>query len=185
MNPRSAELDEILRREPWIMGVLTTARELELPDWFVGAGAIRDLVWDVRFGHGFDPANIADIDLVYFDPADLSKDREHAIEARLGEQWDVTNQAAVHTWFHERFGGDAVPALRSTEEGIATWPEHATCVGARLEADDSLTIAAPHGLDALLNGVWSSNAVRVSPEVAAQRLARKDVGRRWPRLQVC
>jgi hypothetical protein len=176
------------------MDVLATARELELPDWFIGAGAIRDLVWDVRFGHGFDPATIADIDLVYFDPDDLSKAREHELEARLsdafrsagrsGAEWDVTNQAAVHTWFHVRFGGEPVAPLRSTEDGIATWPEHATCVGARLEADGAITVTAPHGLDALLDGVWSTNAIRVTPAVAARRLAKKHVGERWPRLRV-
>ena len=166
------------------MGVLATARDERLPDWFVGAGAVRDLVWDVRFGHGFDPANVEDIDLVYFDPTDLTKNREHEIEARLGSRWDVTNQAAVHTWFHTKFGGEPVPPLTSTVEGMATWPEHATCVGVRLEDDDSLTIAAPHGLGALLDGVWSTNPMRVSPDVAVGRLAKKDPGKRWPRLRV-
>ena len=168
------------------MGVLAAARAENLPDWFVGAGAIRDVVWDLRFGHGFHPANIADIDLVYFDRDDLpdSKEREHEAEARLGAAWDVTNQAAVHTWFHERFGGDPVRPLRSTEDGIATWPEHATCVGVRLDVDDSMTIAAPHGLGALLDGVWSSNPARVTAEEAARRLAGKRVGERWPRLRV-
>ena len=166
------------------MDVLATARGERLPDWFVGAGAIRDLVWDVRFGDGFDPSRIEDIDLVYFDPSDLSKDRDHEVEARLGPRWDVTNQAAVHTWFHTTFGGDPVEPLRSTEAGIATWPETATCVGARLEDDGSLTIAAPLGLDDLLDGVWRVNPVRVAPEEAARRLARKAPEHRWPRLRL-
>ena len=164
------------------MEVLATARGERLPDWFVGAGAIRDLVWDVRFGDGFDPARVEDIDLVYFDPSDLSRDREHDVESRLGDRWDVTNQAAVHTWYHVKFGGGPVEPLTSTEAGIATWPEYATSVGVRLEDDGTLTIAAPHGLDDLLDGVWRSNPVRVSPEEANRRLARKDPGNRWPRL---
>ena len=166
------------------MGVLDQARRLGLPDWFVGAGAIRDLVWDVRFGAGFDAAAIEDIDLVYFDPHDVSKDREHEIEARLGPRWDVTNQAGVHTWFHLRFGGDPVEPLTSTEAGIATWPETATCVGVRLEADGTLTVAAPLGLDDLLDGVWRLNPVRVTSAVAAQRLAKKSPGTRWPGVRV-
>ena len=181
---RHSELLQIVAGEPWLMDVLCTAREERLPDWFVGAGAIRDVVWDKRIGSGFDPARIADIDLVYFDPSDLTKDREHEVEARLGPRWDVTNQAAVHTWFHTRFGGDPVAPLRSTADGIATWPEYATCVGVRLEDDDTLTVCAPHGLDDLLEGVWRTNPVRVSAEEAATRLARKAPGVRWPGLRL-
>lgn len=181
---REHELVDIVRNEPWLVRVLETARELALPDWFVGAGAIRDVVWDLRFGAGFDPARIEDVDLVYFDASDLSKDSEHDIEARLPKGWDVTNQAAVHTWFHERFGGDPVEPLTSTIDGIATWPETATAVGVRLEADGSLTIAAPLGLDDLLDGVWRANAVRVTPAEARARFEKKHVGKRWPGVRV-
>ena len=185
MNPpRSDELLAVVTATTWLMDVLRRARDEHLPDWFVGAGAIRDVVWDVRFGDGLHPSGIEDIDLVYFDPSDLSKDREHEIEARLGPRWDVTNQAAVHTWFHTKFGGDPVEPLTSTTDGIATWPEYATCVGVRLEDDDTLTVTAPHGLDDLLDGVWRSNPVRVSPEEAVRRLARKAPGKRWPRVRL-
>lgn len=181
---RDDELLTIVEAEPWLMAVLRTARELALPDWYVGAGAIRDVVWDVRFGGGWDPARIEDVDLVYFDPDDLTKETEHAIEARLPPGWDVTNQAAVHLWFHDKFGGDPVPPLRSTVEGIATWPETATAVGVRLEPDDSLTVAAPHGLDDLLDGVWRANPGRVTPDEARRRFDRKQVGKRWPAVRI-
>jgi hypothetical protein len=180
---RRSELLEIVTATPWLMGVLARARDEQLPDWFVGAGAVRDVVWDTRLGGGFDASRVADVDLVYFDPSDLTKAREHEIEARLGEQWDVTNQAAVHTWFHTKFGGEPVAPLTSTADGIATWPEYATCVGVRLEDDDTLTVCAPHGLDDLLDGVWRTNPVRVSEAEAAGRLARKAPGKRWPGLR--
>jgi len=97
-----------------------------------------------------------------------------------GEPW----LTGVHTWFHLRFGGDPVEPLTSTEAGIATWPETATCVGVRLEADGTLTVAAPLGLDDLLDGVWRLNPVRVTSAVAAQRLAKKSPGTRWPGVRV-
>ena len=186
MTPRADELIGIIRQVPWLLEVLTTARSLGLPDWYVGAGAVRDVVWDIRFGHGFDPVNIRDIDLVYFDASDLDSatERDRLMEARLPPGWDVKNQAAVHTWFHRRFGGEPVEPLLSTVEGIATWPETATAVAVRLEVDESLTIAAPHGLDDLLDGVWRRNPVRVSDEEASRRLERKNVAERWPGLRV-
>jgi hypothetical protein len=166
-----------------MMAVLALVRELELPDWFVGAGAVRDLVWDVRFGAGFEPARVEDIDVVYFDPDDLAHEAELAVEARLQAsrpelEWDAKNQARVHLWYPERFGEEVEP-LPSTEAGIATWPETATCVGVRLEPDDHLTITAPHGLEDLLDGLWRLNPVRVTEEEAERRFARKDPIRRW------
>jgi uncharacterized protein len=180
---RDRELTDILQSEPWMMSVLATAREVDLPDWYIGAGAIRDLVWDVRFGGGFDPAAIEDVDLVFFDPDDLSHEREVAVEQLLGPDWDVKNQAAVHTWFEARFGTPATP-LASTVDGIATWPEYCTCIGVRLERDGAFTIAAPHGLDDLLDGVWRTNAVRVTPAESAKRLAKKEPATRWPGVRV-
>jgi uncharacterized protein len=176
---RHSELGDLLLAEPWFVAQLERARALELPDWYIGAGAVRDLVWDVRFGDGFDPTRIEDVDLVYFDPDDLSHEREVALERLLGERWDVKNQAAVHLWFESKFGTPATP-LTSTVDGIATWPEFCTCVGARLELDGTLTIAAPHGLDDLLDGRWRLNPVRVTAEEAARRRAKKDPAARWP-----
>ena len=185
---RADELRAILAKEPWIVGVLELVRALRLPDWYVGAGAVRDLVWDVRHGSGFDPSTIVDVDVVYFEPDDLGHEREVELEARLASarpelQWDVKNQARVHLWYPDRFG-EVVDPLGSTEAGIATWPETATAVGARLEDDGSLTIAAPLGVDDLLDGIWRVNPVRVRPEEVAARLARKDPRRRWPGIRI-
>lgn len=178
------DLLELLRASSWLQARLQKARDLRLPDWFLGAGAIRDLAWDTWFGHGFEPRSISDLDLVYFDPVDLSHDAELVVELRLGAGWDVKNQARVHLWYADRFGGEAVAPLTSTTDGISTWPETATCVGVRLEDDDSLTIAAPHGLDDLLAGVWRVNPSRVTPDEAALRLARKAPATRWPGVRV-
>jgi len=43
------------------------------------------------------------------------------------------------------------PPVKSSCESIAYWGETPTCVGVRLNDDDSITICAPHGLDDLMN----------------------------------
>jgi hypothetical protein len=53
------------------------------PEWWVGAGVIRDLVWDVRFGSGFDPAEVRDVDVAFFDATDLSPERDQQMESCL------------------------------------------------------------------------------------------------------
>ncbi len=183
----AAEVERIVRSTPWLMDALEAAREVNPPDWVIGAGAVRTAVWDRL--HGFDePTELADVDLAFFDPDDLSPERdlevEHALRERRPElSWDAKNQAAVHVWYPAKFGYDVEP-LTSTAAAVATWPETATCVGVRLEADDGMTVVAPHGLDDLLGLVLRRNPARVSPEEYERRLRTKRIKGRWPRVRV-
>ena len=185
---RGDELSELVLGCAWLTNLLRIVGALDLPDCWIGAGAVRDLVWDVRFGDGFDPADIADVDVVYFDPDDLSAAPQRAAELHLQQQepaidWDVKNQARVHLWYPARFGRPAEP-LTSTTHGIATWPETATAVGVRLRPDGRLDVAAPFGLDDLLDGVWRHNWARVTDHEYRARIARKQPTARWPGVVV-
>ena len=185
---RAEELTELLLASSWLQHLLRIVAALSLPDCWIGAGAVRDLVWDMRFGSGFDPDRIADVDVVFFDPLDLSARLEHDIERRLRDQepsvdWDVKNQARVHLWYEARFGQPAEP-LTSTTDGVATWPETATAVAVRLREDGALDVAAPFGLDDLLDGVWRANFVRVTEAEYRARLERKQPHVRWPGVVV-
>ena len=83
---RGGELTELVLGSDWLMQRLRIVAALDLPDCWIGAGSVRDLVWDIRFGNGFDPANIEDVDVVFFDPDDLSAEHEHDIERQLSER---------------------------------------------------------------------------------------------------
>jgi uncharacterized protein len=180
-------LEEIVRGTPWLMDALRAARKLDAPDWVIGAGALRTAVWDRL--HGFAaPSPVNDVDVAFFDPRDLTPERDRAVEDGLRGvlptvEWDAKNQAAVHLWYERRFGFPVEP-LRSTAAGVATWPETATAVAVRLEPDDSLTIVAPLGLDDLLGLVHRRNPRRVSVEEYRRRLACKRILERWPRVTV-
>ncbi len=176
----AAELMDRLRREPWLLRALDATAASGLPDAWVGAGVIRDVVWG-QLCRGFDPGDVADIDVAYFDPDDLSRARDLAAQETLAENaslpWEATNQAAVHTWYHLHFGGPPVGALSSVHDAVATWPETATCVAIR-KAPGGFEVCAPHGLGDLLAGIWRANPVRVTPAISWARLARHQ-GRRW------
>jgi hypothetical protein len=98
--------------------------------------------------------------------------------------WEAGNQAAVHTWYDRKFGGEPVPPLRSIVEAIGTWPETATAVVVRLDRADRIEICAPHGLDDLLAGVWRRNSARISLQRSRERLARHRPAERWPAVKV-
>jgi uncharacterized protein len=179
-------LSAVLRRAPYLMTAFVAARAADPPDWLISAGAIRDAVWDSI--HGRPPIAVPrDIDLGFFDPADLTAARDQAVEDDLrarapGLPWEAKNQAGVHLWYPKRFGLD-VPPFRSTAEAVATYPETATCVGVRLLPDDDMLVVAPHGLDDLFDCVCRHNPTRVSTDFYEQRVVAKGWRARWPRMR--
>ena len=160
-EPRRLErLTEIIRSSSWFMEVLRAARDANPPDWLVGGGALRNLVWDRLHGQTR-PTPPRDVDLAFFDPVRLDPQRDAEVERVLatrlpGVPWEAKNQAAVHRWYPRVFGFEVEP-LASTEDGIATWPETATAVAVRLEPDDRLRVVAPCGLGDLLGLVCRRN----------------------------
>jgi uncharacterized protein len=188
VNAPEARLLGIVQSSRWFCGLLDAGQSLGLASWCIGAGALRNLVWDALHGHAV-PSAPADIDLAYFDAEDLSPATERALQTTLeqrcpGEPWEVTNQAAVHLWFERHFG-HAVTPLPSLEAAVATWPEFATSVGiTRDPADGALRVIAPHGLDDLLGMVVRRNPTRVSVETYRRRVRDKRYAERWPRVQV-
>jgi hypothetical protein len=93
-------VEGLVRASAWMMRVLHAARAE--PGAWVGAGVLRDLVWGERYGSGFEPARVRDVDVAYFDPHDLSGANDDRVTVRLGRRlpgvpWEAKNQAAVHT----------------------------------------------------------------------------------------
>jgi len=169
-----------------LMSALETVRALNLGAWCIGAGAVRSLVWDSLHGTDYRLAD-GDVDVVYFD-ADSHPGQDAAFEARLRSllpalRWEVTNQAHVHLW-SAKLLGQAIAPFACLEDGIATWPEFATCVGVYLDADDSIGIIAPHGLDDLFNLRVRHNPVIASLATYRARVKSKRFAERWPRLSI-
>ena len=183
----AARLRTIARATPWCMQALQAVAQLGLPHCCIGAGAVRNLVWDALHGY-VQPSALSDIDVAYFDAHDVQARREVELRQRLetvlpGMPWEVCNQARVHLWFEDEFGY-AVPPLLSLDDAIASWPEFATAVGLYLQPDDGIGIIAPHGLDDLFNMVVRRNPARISEDGYAQRLASKNYAARWPRVTI-
>ena len=168
--------------DPWRLSVLRAVRALHLPDAAVGAGFVRNAVWDWLHGYGV-PTMPADVDVLFFDPADTSLKRESDLERRLATAmadvpWSVRNQARMH-----RRNGDR--AYADTEDAMRHWLETATSVGLRLESDDSVTIIAPFGVGDLM-ALRSGPTPRGRQRIAAYRarMRAKAWQARWPRVRI-
>ena len=177
----------IIAEDAVAMEQLRAVRSLGLPDWCIAAGFVRNRVWDHLHGYAC-PTPVADVDVAFFDPDDLRREREEAIERELftlrGDvPWDVKNQAAVHCWYETVFGV-AVPPLTSIEDAVSSWPETATCVAVRLQTDGDLLVLAPHGLDDLFQLLLRWNPRRSTLELFRRRVREKEIERKWPRVRI-
>jgi hypothetical protein len=182
---RLAELREILEADARLMAALALCRDLLPVTAWIGAGAIRNTVWDHL--HGRAPGPLGDIDVVFHDAA-LPPEADAGFAAMLHAAcpdlaWDVTNQAHVHRWYGDYFGKDVAP-FASLAEGIASWPDTATAIAVRLATDGSIDVLAPFGLNDLFGLVLRWNPVRVSAETFMTRIHAKQWLARWPNLGV-
>lgn len=185
---RAFLLEKIVREDADLMALLKGLQELNLPDWRLVSGAIYQTVWNRLTnkpqGHG-----IKDYDIAYFDDSDLSYEAEDKVikqvEAKLvdwAERIEVRNQARVHLWFPEKFGG-IYPQLTCTDDSLNNYMCTTHAVAVRLESDDSLSIKAPYGLADIF--ALTIRPCRALPENKANyaKKARR-MTRLWPELKV-
>ena len=172
---------DIIAQDPVGMEQLRAVRTLGLPDWCIAAGFVRNRVWDHL--HGIAPPRPpVDIDVLYFDAGDLSREREAEHERRLqallpDAPWQVRNQARMHV-------GKGVPPHRDTAEAMTYWLETVTAVGVRLEADDRLTVVAPLGTDDLLGLCCRPTMFgRARRHEYEARIANKRWRELWPKVR--
>lgn len=180
---REALLREIVCADPARRACLEAVRELGLPDAWIGAGFVRNAVWDALTGMTGAHAD-ADLDVIWFDPARIDpafdREAEHTLSTALpGRRWSVKNQARMHLR-----NGD--PPYASAADALRFWPETATAVAVRLDAHGELAIAAPWGLADLF-----SQIIRPTPAFAArkhalflERVREKRWLERWPGVTV-
>ena len=169
-----------------MMDVLHIAEELNLPEWLIGAGFIRNKVWDYLHGYQKETADTADIDLIYFDQHGNDENADEKLSEKLntktGLNWEVVNEAYAHKWYTIK-----PPQYISSEDAVSKWPETATCIGVKIE-NGNLHLIAPHGIGDLVNLI-----VRPSPafidegnvkNVVVERMNKKRWLEKWPKLKL-
>lgn len=171
----------LIRQDEWMMSVLQVAKKQHLKDWLVGAGFVRNKVWDHLHGYKKEGVETHDIDLVYFDPQGNDEKADDELSEKLqketGIQWEIVNEAYAHVW-------KDLPPYTSTIDSIAHWPETATSIGVTLD-NGELKLIAPYGIEDLVNLV-----VRMSPQfpegiqVVKERIEKKKWLEKWPSIKI-
>lgn len=173
------ELIDIIIKDELIIETLTIVKNLKLNDCWVGAGFIRNKVWDIL--HEKRTIKLNDIDVVFFDETNISEKLEKEIEQKLTEidpkiKWSVKNQARMHLRNNHL-------KYINTENAISYWPETATAIAVRLNLNDKIEILAPYGLNDLFNLI-----VKPTPNfdliVFQKRVNEKQWKKQWKNLKL-
>ncbi|MBL4786683.1 MAG: nucleotidyltransferase family protein [Cohaesibacteraceae bacterium] len=168
--------------------ILNILRDAGLPDWRLVSGAIYQTIWNDLTGKP-QGTGIKDYDVAYFDDSDISYEAEDRqikrIDALLPDypgKIEVRNQARVHLWFKKRFGV-SYPQLSCSDNSLDYYmcPTHAIAV--RLELDDTLSIAAPFGLEDIFNMLVRPNPMRLGSRNAYEEKADR-MKQVWPELTI-
>lgn len=174
------QVETWLQQSPLHQQALRQARALNLTDWCLAAGFVRNLIWD-RLHHRQNLTPLNDIDLIYFNAAEVSEASDCVLETQLRQwsshPWSVKNQARMHLR-----NNDA--PYTSTADAMSYWVEVETAVGAYLDADDQIRLVAPFGLLANVAGTVTMNPKRPKPDSFRHRIEQKAWLTHWPQLRV-
>lgn len=182
MDNRVSCVFSILCGDPHRWHLLDVVAALDLPDCWIGAGFVRNAIWDHL--HQRPPKPICgDVDVIWFDPrrADAIHDKEFEALLLAWEPsiaWSVKNQARMHVR-----NGDA-PYISSTD-AMRYWPETATAIAVRRNEAGGCEIAAPLGLDDLFDLVLrpTPRFRRDKRAIYEDRIRSKSWSETWPLLR--
>ena len=173
---------QVIQADPLRWHILGVVRALCLPDCWVGAGFVRDAVWDHLHQRPSAPLS-GDVDVIWYDPwqTDPAEDRKHeatlwAVEPSIF--WSVKNQARMHAR-----NGDA--PYTSATEAMRFWPETATAIAVKRNQEEGCEVAAPLGLDDLMGLILrpTPRYAREKRHAYAERLRTKRWAATWPLLK--
>ena len=183
------QLLQMLKKNKSVQFILEHAKELNMPNWYLGSGGIVQTVWNIK--HGFDPEyGMKDYDLVYYDANNTSSEAQDVFIEKGKELFkkipvlvEIVNEARVYLWYRKEFGYPTdQEQYKSVEDAISVWPTTATAIGVRKNADGKFQVYAPFGLDDLMNMIVKANKPRITEKVYQDKVDRWT--KVWPNLKV-
>lgn len=156
---------------------------MDLRDCHLTAGCLFQPVWNQLSGQAPE-WGIKDYDVFYWDE-DLSWEAEDRVIRAVADatedlpiRVEIRNQARVHLWYGDRFGGD-YPPLTSVRAGIDRYLIACTCLGIAVSDGD---LYAPNGLVDLALGVLRINPRHARPDLFQAKA--ENYRQRWPWLTI-
>ncbi|MFA0483802.1 nucleotidyltransferase family protein [Vibrio sp. 10N.222.55.B11] len=180
IHPLAKRIVTLIKQDPLRMKVLDCVAQLDLPQCYVAAGFVRNLVWDHQHGYA-SPTPFNDIDVIYFDPIDTSYESDLRYEAQLKQRlpelnWQVRNQAYMHTRNRdERYQGSL--------DAMSYWPEKETAVAVKQSLNGDIECISSFGLESLFDLQITPNPKR-NRDIFDQRVQSKNWLTQWSKLTI-
>ena len=178
----SLQICELISNDVEMMEILQIVSRINLPDWCICAGFVKNKVWDYVHGNTV-KTQPTDIDVMFFEKSSVVSAREALLflqQSMPSIDWDVANQAFTHTDNNDEAYTDVTDALSKL-------PETATSVGVKIK-EGKVCLLAPLGTDDL-----SDCIIRPTPifyerperkQIVIERLYNKQLFEKWPLLKV-
>jgi len=175
------KLVEIMLMNPRTVLDLETVKSLELKNWFIAAGYVRNQVWDYLHNNK-ETLIFEDVDIIYYDSSDITEETDKKYEEQLRAinsnlNWSVKNQARMHLRNNHEPYFDIDDAMRR-------WPETATAVGIKLTDQGRIDVIAPHGLEDLFELKLRQSKYCNDRAIFMKRIYDKKWLVRWNQLKI-
>lgn len=152
INEQNDMFISILQQNKDLMVILDYITELKLPNFYIAAGSIFQTIWNY---YDNKPLNygIKDIDIIYYDSSNLSKEYEeelenkiieHLNELHLNYKIDLHNEARMHLWKKENENKN-INQYKNSEDAIDQWIATVHSIGITKE-NNNIRVYAPYGL---------------------------------------
>ncbi len=174
----AGQLTALISKDPFRLEILKIVSQLNLPDCWVAAGFVRNLVWDHLHGT---TTPLSDIDVIYYCTKNRSPHADLAIEKKLNQShvkalWSVKNQARMHSR-----NGDL--PYQNCLHAMSYWPEKQTAIAVRLDSNCEIELLHCFGLDELYSRKITHNPKR-EKAIFEQRVLDKGWLKTWSQLSV-
>ena len=171
---------KLIKQDPLRVKALDCVSKLGLPQCYIAAGFVRNLVWDAL--HDFEVATpLDDVDVIYFSLDESDHNAYLSYESQLKQimpeiNWQVRNQAIMHSR-----NGDL--PYSSSLDAMSYWPEKETAIAIRQIAVESYECIAAFGYESLFGYCVTHNPKR-SRETFENRVNSKRWLARWSCLKI-
>jgi len=172
---------ELIKEDPWMMRVIQEAEKLNLKDWIIGAGFVRNKIWNHLHNINVDTGDTADIDLIYFDPKGNNESEDEELTKKLNKEtnlnWEIVNEFYAHVW-------NKLPPFKSATDAMSHWCETATGIGVTMKGGELILITT-YGIEDLVNLIIRPTPTFINNlEVIKGRIQRKHWLEKWPCLKL-
>lgn len=152
INEQNKTFIKIIKQNSDLVTILDYIYELKLPNFYIAAGSVFQTIWNY---YDNKPLNfgIKDIDIIYYDPINLSKESEQKLEktiedhfkkAGLNYELDIHNEARMHLWKKDNENKN-IDQYKNSEDAIDQWIATVHAIGITKE-NNEIKVYAPYGL---------------------------------------